>query len=241
MDNNIPKYISQEQQEEFESFLLGDMTVEEEISFNQKLEKDPTLQSQFEEFKTLFFVVEEQGLRMKLDEFHSNFEIQSASKKSNFNSYRIAAGVAILLSLGLWFLNRPSHNERLYKEYFSPDPGLPTVMGSNDNYDFYEAMVDYKQGNYEVAIEKWEKLLIEKPSNDTLNYFLGVSHLAKNNTVIAINYLTSVSEMKNSVFYDESNTYLGLAFLKEGKTDDAKIVFSRSNSEKSKTLQSQIE
>ncbi|MEO0573403.1 MAG: hypothetical protein AAF039_17000, partial [Bacteroidota bacterium] len=165
--DKAPKHLSQEQQEEFERFLLNQMELEEETAFTKKLENSASLKKQFEQFKTLFQVIEEEALRKQMNKFHEGVEEKGMAKKSNFSKYRIAAGVTILISAGIWFFNRPSENERLFQEYFTPDPGLPTVMGSDDNFEFYDAMVDYKQGNYSISIEKWEKLLEKKPENDT--------------------------------------------------------------------------
>lgn len=238
--DKYPKYISQEQQEEFERFLLSQMELEEETIFHKKLDGNTVLKNQFEEFKTLFFAIEEEGLRKVLNDFHEAIPNKAHTLQSNFNLYRIAAGVAILVTLGFWFFNRPSQNEKLFEEYFTADPGLPTVMGSSDNYDFYEAMVDYKQGHYQVAIEKWETLLQEKPNNDTLNFFIGAAHLANENVDNAIKFLNPLTDDQNSVFYNEVNNFLGLALLKKGDVPEAKLVLSKSTITKSRELLSQL-
>ena len=238
--DKAPKYISERQQNEFERFLLNQMELEEETIFHKKLEGDTVLKNQFEEFKILFFAVEEEGLRKVLNDFHDTIPKTETTSKGNFNLYRIAAGFAVIVCLGLWFFNRQSPNEKLFEAYFTPDPGLPTVMGSSDNYDFYEAMVDYKQGHYQVAIEKWELLLQEKPNNDTLNYFLGAAHMANENTDKAIKFLIPLTDDQNSVFYDEANTFLGLALLKKGEVLEARSVWAKSNTSKSRKLLSQL-
>lgn len=238
--DNTPKRISQKQQEEFEQILLGQMDLKEEALFHKKLDNNDILRKQFEEFKNLFFAIEEVGLRNRLDKFHEGVQEEKGGQKLNFNVYQIAAGIIVLIALGIWVFNRQSPNEKLYQQFFTPDPGLPTVMGTNDNYAFYEAMVDYKQGNYSVAIEKWEKLLGSKPKNDTLNYFLGVSHLANNNVDIAIDYLKLLTDEKSSVFYKDINTYLGLALLKKGKIDEAKSILAKSNSPKGQKVLSKL-
>lgn len=233
--DKYPKYISEKQQELFESYLMHKMSLDEKKSFESSLTEDQNLHDYFQEFKALFEIVEEEGLKSKLDGFHKAIDqetsavVELKTSKPKFN-YRIAASVAILFAIGVfWFLNQPNTNEKLFNEYYSQDPGLPTVMGSNDNYDFYEAMVDYKQGNYEIAINKWEKLLLEKPQNDTLNYFLGVSHLAKGNEKSAIAFLNKVAISKESAFKKEARYYLGLAHLKKGELKKAKTNLAKSN------------
>ena len=241
--DKYPKYISQEQQELFEKYLMEEMPVEEQLSFKARLADDENLQKVFEEFKALFDTVEEAGLREKMQEFHKTFESnnikdQSPERLFPFKfSYRIAASIAILFALGsFWFFNKPSSHENLYNKYYTQDPGLPTVMGSNDNYDFFEAMVDYKQGNYDVAISKWEKLLANKPENDTLNYFIGVSLLAIGDYEQSITHLQMSTKSKESIFKNEMYLFLGMAYLKGGNTVLAKKYFVLSNHEKANEL-----
>jgi len=173
------------------------MNLVEAKTFEEKLKNDSQLNTYFEEFKTMSLIIEEETLRNKLDDFHNAIPEKTLDKKSSFNFYRIAASVAILISLSVWFFNTSNTNQNLFKQHFSPDPGLPTVMGTNDNYDFYEAMVDYKRGSYKIAIEKWEKQLLKKPKNDTLNYFLGAAYLADGNTNKAITFLEKNTKNDN--------------------------------------------
>lgn len=153
-------FISEETQEQFERFLLDRMDTVERSGFLETLKNDPVLNERFMEFQDMFRAVEESGLRESLGTFHSQMETKEEGPigvGSRFFKYRLVAGIALLLSLGAWFLFQKSPSERLYREYFVADPGLPTVMGTSKNYAFYEAMVDYKQGKYKTAIDKWEK------------------------------------------------------------------------------------
>jgi len=238
------QYISQELQNTFERFLLDNMNAEERINFINQLESDKKLRNQFETFKTMFRTVEEEALKEKLDIFHKDFNHLKKRKHFKFkqNHYLIAASVAIFILLGgYWLMNKKPVNEKLYATYFTPDPGLPTVMGSTNNYAFYEAMVDYKLANYKKAILKWEALKNQKPKNDTLNYFLGVSHLADNNFGEAEDYLNSVKSLKKSFFYKDANFYYGLIQLKNNNIEAAKKALLVDNSEVSKKLLKALE
>jgi len=127
-------------------------------------------------------------------------------------------------------------NQQLYATYFQPDPGLPTTMSSSTDFLFFEAMVFYKQGDYEKAITKWDPLLKEKPKNDTLNYFLGVAHLANENEDEAITFLQWASEHQQSRFLSDIYHYLGMAHLKQGDEERALIALRKSDLKKSKDL-----
>lgn len=227
--NKFPDPISQDTQETFESFLMHTMNETERSAFEASLKKDSKLNIQFKEFKDLFLAIEEVGLRASINGFHQE---EVSTSKNNDSSVRqlpskrlvfmVAASIIVLLGFSsIWYLNRPPVHEQLFSQHFTPDPGLPTVMSNQLNYDFYEAMVDYKQGKYASSISKWEKLLLDKANSDTLNYFIGVAHLANGNDQKAIPFLENVLKSK-SFFEKEAQHYLGLAFIKQGKLEQAK-------------------
>ena len=235
--------ISKEQQETFERFLMGQMQEIEQIEFQEYLKDNPDEEVKFEDFKKLFYTIEEAGLKAKLDTFHKQLENNGQQKiiakkpVFNRNRYLMAASFAMLITLsGVLFFNRLSPNEKLYNEFFTPDPGLPTVMGENGDYSFYEAMVDYKQGNYDTAIAKWQGLHKLQASNDTLNYFLGTAFLSNGKAASAIPFLNNTLQYNQSVFHEDALYYLALAYLKEGKTDQAINILVSSKDERSKTL-----
>jgi len=116
----------------------------------------------------------------------------------------------------------------------------PTTMSNNDNYEFYEAMVNYKQGDYKTAISKWEVLQKTKPNNDTLNYFIGVANMANKNETNAISFLENVTKNSEFTLVNDAYYYLGLAYLKVNKVDEAKANLLKSNTENSKALLSEL-
>jgi tetratricopeptide (TPR) repeat protein len=98
---------------------------------------------------------------------------------------------------------------------------MVTAMGTNSNYEFDRGMVDYKTGAYQAAISRWEKLLAQKPDNDTLNYFLGSALLAIGDDELALSFLQKTLEMETGIFQKEASWYLGLSYLKSGNNAEA--------------------
>jgi tetratricopeptide (TPR) repeat protein len=238
--------ITQEELEIIERYITNDMTFDEEASFEEKLQNDPDLKNQVEDIKTMLLGIETQALKEKLKEFHDEIPKTKILEKktikvSHLDLRKLLAAAAIIIALGsFWYFNKPS-NERLYSKYFTPDPGLPTTMGSTDNYKFYDAMVNYKQADYKKAISKWEVLQLKSPENDTLNYFLGVANLAKGQTDLAITYLQNTTQKPESVFIEDAQYYLGLAYLKINKKEEAIKAFQLSHLDNSKTILSELE
>ena len=237
--------ITQELLETIERFYNNSMSKEERIEFETKLKQDANFKSQVEDIKALLFGIETQALKEKMDDFHKDLPIQmkneTASPKVRFLNFRnIAVAVIIILgSASFWFFSG-STNDRLYDTYFKPDPGLPTTMSSTDNFQFFDAMVNYKQGDYKKAINKWEVLHEKSPKNDTLNYFLGVAYLANKSEEKAITYLEDVTSSNSKSFKNDAHYYLGMAYLKKNDLAEAKKNLELSSMDDAKTVLSKI-
>ncbi|MGC1471498.1 MAG: tetratricopeptide repeat protein [Psychroserpens sp.] len=237
MNNNN---ISQELLESVERYYHDTMSRQERLDFEYRLENDDVFQTQVEDIQTLILGIENQSLKEQLDVFHEGLpEGISEEKRGSFTfpnlKIYVSAAVILLAVALLWVYSVPQ-NERLYADYFSPDPGLPTTMSTSNDYAFYDAMVNYKQGDYEKAIAKWEVLQKNQPENDTLNYFLGVAQLANKKEPLAIDYLKSVTKDSQSRFRNEAYYYLGLGYLKANNVEMAKKNFSDSSEEKAKEI-----
>lgn len=222
------------------------MSSEEKLAFEIQLEENPQLRKQVDDTQLLISSIRKAALKKRLNEVHedlisnpSNPNKSSKVLRLNFRTLSIAASILILIG-GFWFFNQQPNNEKLFDKYFEPDRGLATVMSTTNNYEFEDAMVDYKVGKYDLAIKKWEKLLPLKPANDTLNYFLGVAHLANKNEAKAVQFLEKMIETENGSFTDDSYYYLGLAQLKLNNIKAAKEYLEKSNSPKSKEIISEL-
>jgi len=248
---NTPTHIPQEQFELIERYLMQEMTAQERAEFNTKINDDPVLSAQVEEVKETLLGIESASLRAKLDDFHEEVnpvrklnESETNGKVSkNFkNRFAIiAVAASIVLACGVfWFMDQGSSSDTLYAKHFTPDPGLPTTMSTTSEYNFYEAMVDYKRKEYGTAIKKWEQLLPEKPDNDTLNYFLGVANLANGDEVKAQKFLSTALNNQDGFLKSEAYYYLGLAYLKGGNTEQAKENFKLSKSERGNKILAEL-
>ncbi len=241
--NNL-QHISQEEFEMIERYLNSELSEIELADFEVKLKHDSTFNAKVEDIKTILLGIETRALKDELNTFHDSINNEEPHKETvkvrTIHWKRIAAAAIVVIAAGsFWWLNTNTH-ERLYTKYFSPDPGLPTTMSSNNNYAFYNGMVSYKQGNYKSALDKWQPLLDRKPENDTLNYFIGIAHMANNNEAQAISYLQNVSKLPNSRFHNDAYYYLALAYLKANDIENAVKALKASNSENSKDLLKKI-
>lgn len=231
-NNNIPE----EQFEEIERFVQQLMPAEEENLFRQKIQADPTLKNQVEEVRLMLLGIEEASLQNKLKDFHRAVP-QGVVRKINYGRWLAAASVIVLISVAAWWLVAPhSSDNKLFTEFFKPDPGMVSSMGATEDYNFDRAMIDYKTGNYTAAIKVWKELLQANPSGDTLNYFIGSAYLNIKQTDSAAAYLKKVAVNNKSAFNDDANWYMGLALILENKRAEAIPYINNSSHREKETL-----
>ncbi|MEW4924313.1 tetratricopeptide repeat protein [Algibacter sp. 2305UL17-15] len=239
--------ISEELLETIERYLNDSLSSIELKDFERLLDIDEDFKAQVDDVKTMLFGIETQSLKEQLDDFHKEMpqtDVQKkiVSQKVRFLNYsKIAAAAAIIIAVGsIWFFSG-SPNEKLYTKHFKPDPGLPTTMSSTDNFDFYDAMVNYKHADYDLAIEKWRVLSESQPENDTLNYFIGAAYLANKDADKAIPFLERATASEDDfAFLNDAYYYLGLAYLKEGNIELAKEQLNLSNTDSAKEILSKL-
>ena len=233
--------ISQEEFERIEAYLTQTLSDEDLSEFENRLKNEAGFAAKVKDIKVVLSGIETQALKEQLDDFHAtlstdNNDVVAPPKVKLLKWKKIAVAAALIIAAGSVWLLSGNPNEKLYTKYFSPDPGLPTAMGSNDNYEFYEAMVAYKEGNYKNALSKWKDQLKTKSTNDTLNYFVGSALLADKKENEAMSYLLKVARRENTVFKSEAFYYLGLAYLKANNKEKAINFLKKSDFTKAKDL-----
>lgn len=224
--------IPQDELELMERYLSKELSSDEQLAFEQRLAADTQLQQWLKQARLFSVGIQEAALTKKIETFHSAAALPKQAPVVKINwMKRIAVAAAVVLAVTtgvIWFTSQKNTSEKLYAAYFKPDPGLPTVMGVEENYAFDKAMVDYKTGNYTEAIDSWMKLKETNPHSDTLTYFIGAALLAKQETNHAIGYFDKIITNTKSVFLNEAYWYKGLALLKEGKQQQAIICIQQS-------------
>ena len=232
---NHKQDISQTDFERIEKYLINAMAGDEKINFEIELNTDPVLKAKFDELKSIMEGIEKIELKETLNQFHREMEENgngSKVRKLHFNwkPLTVAASVIVLAVVSVLYYNRPDTNERLFAGYYKTDPGLVTAMSATDmNYEFERGMVDFKSGEYQSAIDRWEPLLSKNPASDTLNYFLGTSYLELKNTTKAISRLKKVTEIPQSKFLSDAYWYLALAYVLENRKEDAIQALNKTN------------
>ena len=160
---------------------------------------------------------------IKNTEVNKNNVISINKKKAfSFRTLAAAASFAGIFFLGWWMMQSPVNSEdQLFADAFYTDPGLPTPMSETNNYNFYDAMVDYKMEKYDLALEKWNKPSLQI-GKDTLNFYKGMALVNKGDFQQSISILNKID--KSSSFYDKANWYKVRILIDQGKYQEAKAL-----------------
>ena len=208
--------------ETIEAYVLDRMPPADRIAFEGRLERDPDLRDEVELQRENIHAIELGGFMRSVKEIISEQKESEPSGRSWYRWIGYAASIAVMITIAVWWSLRQPVHERLFTEYFRPDPGLPVTMGIADDAAFSEAMILYKEERFEEAHTEWMALLQAEPSNDTLLFYSGISALAANGPSAAIAPLRSVAANDRSVFHERAQWYLFLAHVRIGDVDAAR-------------------
>lgn len=222
--------ISEEELELIDKYLSEQLAESEIAAFEKRLDEEESWREKVEEVRLMSIGIQEAFLSGQLDEFHksagemvdSDVKQHRAVNISWAKRWAIAASTLLIVGTLSWLLFiKKNGNEQLFADYYQPDPGLPTLMGVSDNYNFDKAMVDYKMGDYKKALATWKSLLKGNEENDTLNYFIASAYLADKDVKESVVYFDKVINYNNSVFLQDAQWYKALALLDQGRKKEA--------------------
>lgn len=233
-----------------ENYLDQDDDAVKNALYESELEKIPNIGQKIQEVRKIREEIEDSIRQSKIKEFHNHIpsneedsEIKYINKEKKHSKtlwYAIAAALIVLFGI-FWMMDFRPSSEKIFAENFKPDIGLPLKMGVTNNLSFYEGMLDYKQEKYNKAIEKWQVLLKKNPNNDTLNYFLGVANLAQGNADKSLEYLENQERFQEGIFKEDAGYYAGLAKIKLGKFEEAKLLLKKNSSSRNTNLLMELE
>lgn len=211
----------------FDAYTQGTLPVAEQQAFEQRLKDEPELQKEFGEYLHIVSAVNAYE-RERIKSFLKDRQLRNLYRPDGWKAFRrVAAAAAIILLLvvpGYLFFRSTTYPQRLAKEFYIADPGLPVMMGASATPMLDQAMIEYKDGKYDETLIRLKQLLVSSPANDTLNYYAGICcyELLKNDE--AIGYFRKISG-SGSPYYFIARYNEGLALLRDGKKQEAKGLF----------------
>jgi len=211
--------------ERIEKYIIGAMSDEEKIAFEQEMKNDPILHQEVEEVRDLILGVQVKGFSEDLQNYRIPEEKsgeQPTTKVRRLNIQKwsaIAASLVIILMAGYWLFPKSGTSD--LDGVFYTDPGLPTQMSENREYNFYDAMVDYKRGDYAEALRKWDNTN-STIGNDTLSFYKGMAEMYTGSLEKAQSMLEAITS--ESDLYLKAQWRLVEINIKQKNYDQAKKI-----------------
>lgn len=144
---------------------------------------------------------------------------------------RVAAGFALLagVSTMLWFMLRPSFNERIYSAYYKPyDASAIVRSGTPQTTDlFSSALLAYDSSNYEHSWKLLKDLSIIDQNNMPAFFFRGVAAMELNKFDDAEFSFKKIINDNNSLYVENAEWYLALCYIKNNDKVLAKSLLTK--------------
>jgi hypothetical protein len=135
--------------------------------------------------------------------------------------------MALGLFFGLYWLGyRPYQNKTLVTSHFPIETGLPNFLSNHDTLHktWRELMHSFKSERYNEALQLISEIEKNKPSNDTLLYYKGISAFMTPRYEMGSASFRALLAQKQSVFANDATYMLALSLLREGQDKEARKI-----------------
>ena len=226
-----------------EKYLSGDMSVGEQLEFDNLLRNDPELMKELLLRKEVNDAILEDDiikLRNTINEItQSDFKLKRKSLNPILIS-TLAAIFLILIVVSSIFISREKVNDKdLFNTYYQKYPSIINSRSSAESEQeklFLEAFQEYEMDNFEEASLKFNKLLIDDNSNYLLLFYLSICELENNNLKNSENYLKTLTQNRAHIFWEQAHWYLALNYLHQNDIENSskilKIIVQENMSKK---------
>ena len=209
----------------FESYLSNEMSPEEKLNFEEKLQKDSEFRESFNLYKqtTQFldakFSTETADFKQNLKTISTAYFNENQEKKSKvivFKPWQYAVAASLVLFMGTWFFMQNGNPE--YGDYNQHESAYFTERGADD-VNLKNAQDFFNRKEYKSAVLAFEK--VENLKNPELQYFYAIALIENNDFSKAEVFLNTIKE-GTSIYKDKATWYLALSNLKQNKIPECK-------------------
>jgi len=223
--------------DEIRRYLRGEMTPEEAIGFEQKMEENPEFKAEVEFQRDVYKGVE-LSVRSRIKERLKALEAQNPAadqapgKSINYKKWLgLAASIVVLIGIGLLanktLFHEPTKQD-IVQDYYKPYPDYITdqTRGNNKNSEFdqevHKAMDLYTNQHYDEAIPLLEGAISKEENHDQVQFYLGNAYLANGNPRKAIDVFEKNQGNLSKEYAPKNQWYLALAYVADDRIKEAK-------------------
>ena len=223
--------------EAIERYLNGEMTGEELIHFEKRMEEDQQLFANVEEIKNLpdsLLDIEKERLSdqvkswMKAEE-ETEPKVKELNQKPRVKYLRVAgiaaACIAILFVAGLWLL--PFSNQgpnALASNYLSELHHSAVVLRTSTNEQWERSIQAYQNGQFEQMITLMTSLIQNENVTAEQQFYFALAHIYKQREDLdtALLYFGKTEEQDATTYAEELAWYRALIHLKRNENEEVK-------------------
>ena len=231
---------TEEKYDLIEKYLEQKMSADERQQFEKLLKNDPALKEELQLHRQAAAVLKGEKvheLRSVLKDVDKNWGAKKDEKKGvartiNFRRVIAIAATVLLLVMAyqMFFTGGGTiSNEQLFADNFQPYQMLLSQRGISEeekNVLLENAITAYSKNDFQGASEAFQQLSKSEPDDITYQFYLAVAQLGAKNNDAAINVFSQISSTENNPFKEQSQWYLGLAYLQKGDVENAKKSFT---------------
>ena len=212
----------------FDNYITGELSPEEILEFETKLEQDVSFKEDFLAYKeTHQFLQHKFNNETELSQFINTTEkiasdyFNTQQKKKN-NYWFIGVAASILLLIGIFIFNPSTPT---YEEYMTYPTVELTVRGTQEEI-LKNAQNAFNSKDFTKANELFSTALQQDQNNIQIALYKGISLLELNQLNEADKILTNIYQ-GNSSFTTDANWYLALSKLKQKEYKSCKELLQK--------------
>ena len=229
--------------EKFERYALGQMSGSESKSFEKELSTNSELSLQYRVFQLSLDAIEtdvENNLRNDLESWSKESSTSKSVNEPKVVPFRrqifqFAAAASVLILVGFFGWNYMQGGAETgidYANYYN-SPVISELRDSNTSDLAWQAALDnFESGNYQKAINGFERIQADAPRFDEAQYLSGHARVAMKDYNVALRNFKVVKNLKVTKFKDKAEWNYLLCLLRinpaseEGKSLLEKIAKS---------------
>lgn len=218
----------------YSDYLDGNLSDDDRNSFEKRLQEEEEFAKNFEEFKGIYRVLENEfspereefkkSLTLANAKYRYTEEAEKPKEKSRpFRIWQLGIAASILVVVGFVVFNQFSKPS--YTDFVPLDQIDFSIRGSHLD-SAQEAEKYFNSANYKEALIYLDQLLNEAPNNAELKYYKARALVELNEYEEAEILLEDLSEGQ-SVYVSKATYLWGLSYLKQKDYDQAKIILQQ--------------
>ncbi len=242
--------MNQEYFERCENYLLDKMSTEERSDFENELKQNVELKREFEIAQAIHASAElsvRAKLKDELEGIHQKhfdqIENETIKEEPRRNLF-IGIAIGLIAVLLIWaaakiITQKETMPETIYAQNFTPPDLDLTYRGSSVDRLFQMLESSYEEGDYKKFVDYVEGKDSLLNANPRLMLASGVAQMEMGKGKEAREHFKKL--MENAIYRDQANWYIGLSYLKENDTENARrfleIISKSSNRYRDQSIQ----